>query len=375
MKNLTLVILGRSLIPFLLIFGAGCSSTPKQPPERFTVNGDYGFYVRSSDQAEGKEPKIEIVLGGVSYQASTRREQSIRVAIRISEPENNFVSYIGFRQLGKIRGGQRIRGGKFLVPYKVPPYGRYQVSVLIESYHPGKGWWSWLELPIKNQSGRDNRFVLGGHAIIGSSAMLTNLGPYSIVGDYKIDTLRIRQVRRTEPDCEKGYVDHLEFDGAIGSESTFGVHKLLENIEPCVMRGKELATEIYLNSGGGYLTHGFELGRIFQKYNVHASVLEGQQCSSACAIAFLGAAHRGMSANGELLFHAPYRVIPVGRDTKFMLCGFPEDTKALNQYYLEMLGAEDGNRLFDRTLSYCSDSDGWTINEDAARLYGIVTVE
>ena len=46
----------------------------------------------------------------------------------------------------------------------------------------------------------------------------------------------------------------------------------------------------------------------------------------------------------------------------------------LNAYYREMTDAETGNRLFERTMWYCSADDGWVVKgASAAELYGIAT--
>jgi hypothetical protein len=46
----------------------------------------------------------------------------------------------------------------------------------------------------------------------------------------------------------------------------------------------------------------------------------------------------------------------------------------LKNYYTEMTGSEAGQRLYDRTMWYCSAEDGWVVQGgDAAELYGIAT--
>ena len=37
-----------------------------------------------------------------------------------------------------------------------------------------------------------------------------------------------------------------------------------------------------------------------------------------------------------------------------------------------MLGQNVGNLLHDRTMQYCSKTDGWELNPDAARIFGIL---
>jgi len=46
----------------------------------------------------------------------------------------------------------------------------------------------------------------------------------------------------------------------------------------------------------------------------------------------------------------------------------------LNAYYRKMTDAETGDRLFERTMWYCSADDGWVVKgASAAELYGIAT--
>ena len=56
-------------------------------------------------------------------------------------------------------------------------------------------------------------------------------------------------------------------------------------------------------------------------------------------------------------------------------CDLPkEELQALNDYYSSMTSVEVGDRLFERTMWYCSAENGWTIRgAAAAELYGIAT--
>ena len=47
---------------------------------------------------------------------------------------------------------------------------------------------------------------------------------------------------------------------------------------------------------------------------------------------------------------------------------------SLKSYYIEMIGKESGERIFERTMWYCSASDGWVvIGNGAAGLFDIAT--
>ena len=54
-------------------------------------------------------------------------------------------------------------------------------------------------------------------------------------------------------------------------------------------------------------------------------------------------------------------------------CDLPkEECQALNDYYSGMTSVDVGDRLYERTMWYCSAQNGWTIKGGAAaELYGI----
>ena len=91
-------------------------------------------------------------------------------------------------------------------------------------------------------------------------------------------------------------------------------------------------------------------------------------CASSCAIAFLGGKFRTMGFDAELLFHAPYISSGIAID-----CYDYGQVDELKKYYQANLGYKDGEYLLDRTMSYCSNSSGWTLNADGAKLFGITT--
>jgi len=73
-----------------------------------------------------------------------------------------------------------------------------------------------------------------------------------------------------------------------------------------------------------------------------------------------------------LMFHAPYRYkseyYGIGRAD--IACNAKDDE--LRNYMIKMLNPKDGNFLYERTMSYCSISDGWSLNKDAAELFNIL---
>jgi len=208
----------------------------------------------------------------------------------------------------------------------------------------------------------------------------TNKGYYSseatVTKDIKISNLRLRQTKLLRPkDCKEGYRYIIELDGEINSDATYGIAQIIDDTPGCtsVTNGDLIPTLFYLNSNGGSLSDGVAIGKIFRKnYTKIAPIIDdGQVCASACAIAFLGAGSKAMGENGTLLFHSPYKAGLVGID-----CASKGDMNELRGYIVEMLsfrgGAIIGERIFERMMSFCSKSGGWTLNRDAAKIYKIL---
>ena len=124
--------------------------------------------------------------------------------------------------------------------------------------------------------------------------------------------------------------------------------------------------EIYLSSHGGSLKHGIEIGRILRKFKINTFIDDGQRCSSACAVAFLGGEKRKILGDGSILFHAPYL-----RSSEKTDCRDRGQVQILSEYYRDMLGSKDGNFILERTMSFCSKENGWILNVDAARTFGV----
>lgn len=188
--------------------------------------------------------------------------------------------------------------------------------------------------------------------------------------DASVDKLRIRHVRKADETCKTGYEDHLEISGKIGPDSTAAVERLLPQMGRCIdiKSGRPISRRVYLSSGGGYLSDGYRLGKLFRESQVTTHVTGEQECSSSCAIAFLGGKFRYISHDGMLMFHAPY----IGNGFAID-CSDRGQVSGLKSYYNSMLGTKDGEFLLKRTLGYCSANSGWTLNAGAAKLFGITT--
>ena len=167
----------------------------------------------------------------------------------------------------------------------------------------------------------------------------------------------------------------IELTGQINPDATYVVNKLLKNIANsptrCISKGKP-RTIVWLNSGGGYIRDGFALGELFRKSkNVHVWIGPNSECYSSCAAAFLGGNNRMMFSSSKLMFHAPYNYRKNSK--KDIVCSSSNDT--LLKYMQKMINKEDGEFLYKRTMSFCSSSDGWFLNMDAAKLLNITNVD
>jgi len=202
--------------------------------------------------------------------------------------------------------------------------------------------------------------------ILGSTA--TRKGFSTVIEEAKIGSLTIRRVRNIDNECELGYQDDIEIDGAISDDTVLFVDKMLDKVTHCGNSSNRLG--VFLNSNGGHLTNGYELGQIFRKHNAIVIVTHGQICASACAVAFMGAKHRLMIGDtARLFFHAPY----IETERKQIHCINKEVNVGLKEYLIESLGPDTGSLLYERSMQYCSKKDGWEINSDAASLLGLLS--
>ena len=186
--------------------------------------------------------------------------------------------------------------------------------------------------------------------------------------DAKVNGLRMRHVRVESDECKTGYMDHIELDGFIGADSTVMVERLIKRLAPCISpsNGRRVSNNIYLSSAGGYLYDGYSLGKLFRENGMTTVVTGHQECASSCATAFLGGLYRKMSGNGVLIFHSPYTRTGIGIN-----CDDKGQVSGLAKYYNQYMSQNDSKLLLERTLSYCSTKNGWTINAGAAALYNI----
>lgn len=191
---------------------------------------------------------------------------------------------------------------------------------------------------------------------------------------YDIDGLIIHTLRHPKNLCS--FQPEIRLEGEIGPDSTFAMEALLEEIKDCIDdRSIQPAVVVRLESGGGLIRDGFALGKSLRSQGAIAVIDDYKRCASSCAIAFLGGVERKLFNNSEILFHAPYYQQRNKLGETVANCVVPQEIlEELNDYYVEMVGQSAGDRLFDRTMSYCTASDGWVITGlSAAKLFKIAT--
>ena len=196
---------------------------------------------------------------------------------------------------------------------------------------------------------------------------------------FNIDRLVGTSQSLKEHDCFAGGRHIFTLEGEIGPDSSFAMKELLSDYISC--RDATLSTtapiEVSLESGGGFLQDGYELGRVFREQGVTTVIKGDALCASSCAIAFLGGKKRVVEDSASILFHAPYSAHINSKGEKALTCDESnKGHRALREYYVAMTDLEYGGRLFDRTMKYCSAEDGWRVTgSDAAKLYGISYAE
>lgn len=202
--------------------------------------------------------------------------------------------------------------------------------------------------------------------------------PAKVEETYNIDSLQIIHTKWDSEACAVGAMHSFQLKGVIGPDSTFAMTRLLKRNLPCTAADGSTVTPpvIYLNSDGGLLGDGYALGREFRRLGISVAVSAEKYCASSCAVAFLGGKRRLVADDGLVVFHAPYFAGKKNEaGSRDISCDVGDTAlEELRAYYREMTDAEIGDRLFDRTMWYCSAEDGWVVKGgSAAELYGIAT--
>ena len=213
------------------------------------------------------------------------------------------------------------------------------------------------------------------HIILGTNTHFSS-GKFKIISDIKVSGLHIRHVRRVESNwtycADKSQnMDHLEMSGPINPDTPYIIEKLLDKIrnspKRCMMPkiGKAFPISVYLHSGGGSMKDGYKLGEILRAKSTQTIIPYNGACHSSCATAFLGGSYRRMYGKSVLMFHAPYQY----KSRYDVVCS--KDDGSLKRYMQKMLNEKSGEYLYERAMSYCSQTSGWSLNADAAQLFDI----
>lgn len=196
---------------------------------------------------------------------------------------------------------------------------------------------------------------------------------------YEVDGVTI-SVSSFGPDwiCDSGAITRLHIDGEINPDVSLAADRILKGHSACHKKGSErvIRTLVTLSSRGGTVADGYKLANTLREQGVSTGVRSGDLCASACAMGFLGGEERFLSTTGTLLFHAPYFFSRSSVEDSWAVdCNVGSEAIAtLGSFFDDMIGPKNGEILLQRTLSYCSNSEGWTVRgPDAAALFGIST--
>ncbi|MDG2442088.1 MAG: hypothetical protein P8M13_02395 [Luminiphilus sp.] len=195
---------------------------------------------------------------------------------------------------------------------------------------------------------------------------------------YNIDLLQVTTyTRRDAKFCSTGSVHKIVVEGQISPDSSFAMSRILDRLQQCIGTSGQtiVPVSVSLRSGGGLLNDGYKMGATFREKGVTTVIEDDMACASSCAVAFLGGPKRIVEDEGVIMYHAPYFSGENVYGKRDIDCEVGEDAlNELNAYYREMTDAETGDRLFERTMWYCSAEDGWVVKGgSAAELYGIAT--
>ncbi len=198
-----------------------------------------------------------------------------------------------------------------------------------------------------------------------------------VTQEYLIDGLVVSYTHDGAAECATGSAYRINISGAIGPDSSFALDELLKRSPHCRDQNGNIIhrTMVTLSSGGGLLEDGYIMGRLFRSNGIRTYIEDDVYCASSCAVAYLGGLERGMGERGSIMFHSPYLPGVNALGERVANCDIgTEASKRLLEYYQEMTSIEQGSRLMDRTLSYCSATDGWLLKGyPSAELFGVAT--
>ena len=237
--------------------------------------------------------------------------------------------------------------------------------------------------PITDQMERDGFTWCKGDEFkfIGGNECLTDSkkNDFEILSDIEISELRIR-VSRAEPSffkCDSGHLELVELVGPFNAFTSDVISKTFSALSECYVQGLHIKNVVHLTSDGGRLIDGIKVGELIREKGFRTYIPTEGMCASSCAVAFLGGKYRTISGTGRVLVHAPY--IKNTYDPSIyefyktmrseIVCA--GDLEQLSEYFVEMIGKENGEFIYQQSMNYCSESSGWNFNKEAAALYKI----
>lgn len=116
------------------------------------------------------------------------------------------------------------------------------------------------------------------YPILGSSVgFKKDPDTYVVIKDLTVSGLRVRvtQKRDLSNSCKRGFQHVIELDGPINQDTVYVLDRILGELPDCYnQEGRHVVNTIYLNSSGGRLSDGYEIGRLFRRTGI-AAVVEG----------------------------------------------------------------------------------------------------
>lgn len=174
-------------------------------------------------------------------------------------------------------------------------------------------------------------------------------------------------------DISKHANDHkklnaIQLSGLIEKGDTFRLKSYISNLD----NRKNIA--VYLDSDGGFLLEGMELGRLFRDRQIKTVIEENKLCASACALAFLGGFNknsglpwRTKTSNSGLGFHTFYNEFAnnemfSAEETSMLIRVSQLIILEIITYFEEM---NVSTKLLKKTLSTDNDEMYWVNNSEA----------
>jgi len=191
------------------------------------------------------------------------------------------------------------------------------------------------------------------------------------VNELNIKSFTLDLPKNVTSNCNDKY-EFLWFEGPVNPDTPEILKRILSDINVCKSsNGETIPVIITMFSGGGLLADGFKTGDILRQFDTYSIIQGGEYCASSCATAFIGSNKREILGSGQIMFHAPYSFDIAALEKGEIEIECQTKNLKLENYYIQMLGPEDGPLLYDRTMSYCGQNTTWSLNSDAAKIFGI----